>query len=156
MTPAESPAYREQLRAPMSWYFIGFLFGLSLALIFLWFGPYASLAGLVGGTLLSAWVVASYGRVGIELSGDSLTAGPATLPLAALGEARALSAEQARALQRHEADPRAFMLLRSYVRTAVRVEVVDPQDPHPYLYLSSRHPEKLAAAFARANAAAGS
>jgi hypothetical protein len=48
------------------------------------------------------------------------------------------------------------MLLRSYVKTAVRVEVVDPQDPHPYLYLSSRHPERLAAAFARANAAAGS
>jgi hypothetical protein len=46
------------------------------------------------------------------------------------------------------------MLLRSYVRTAVRIEVVDPQDPHPYLYLSSRHPEQLAAALARASAAA--
>jgi hypothetical protein len=55
----------------------------------------------------------------------------------------------------HENDARAFLLLRSYVKTAVRVEVVDPLDPHPYLYLSSRHPEKLAAAFARANAAAG-
>jgi hypothetical protein len=156
MTSAESPAYREQLRAPASWYFIGFLFGLALACIFLWFGPWQSLAGLVGGTLLSGWVVASYGRAGVELSGGTLKAGPAALPLSALGEARALSAEQARALQRHEADPRAFMLLRSYVKTAVRVEVVDPQDPHPYLYLSSRHPERLAAAFAKANAAAGS
>jgi hypothetical protein len=156
MTSAESPAYREQLRAPASWYFIGFLFGLALACIFLWFGPWQSLAGLVGGTLLSAWVVASYGRAGIELSGETLKAGPAALPLSALGEASALSAEQARALQRHEADPRAFMLLRSYVKTAVRVEVVDPQDPHPYLYLSSRHPERLAAAFAKAKAAAGS
>ncbi|HTJ71929.1 MAG TPA: DUF3093 domain-containing protein [Actinospica sp.] len=156
MTSAESPAYREQLRAPASWYFIGFLFGLALACIFLWFGPWQALAGLVGGTLVSAWVVASYGRVGIELDAEKLKAGPATLPLTALGTASALSAEQARALQTHEADPRAFMLLRSYVKTAVRVEVVDPQDPHPYLYLSSRRPEKLAAAFARANAVAGS
>ena len=151
---ADSAVYREQLRAPASWYFIGFLFGLALACIFLWFGPWQSLAGLVGGTLLAAWVVANYGRVGIELSDGSLKAGPATLPLAALGEASALSPERARALRMHEGDPRAYMLLRSYVRTAVRVEVVDPHDPHPYLYLSSRHPEKLAAAFAQANATA--
>jgi hypothetical protein len=156
MTSAESPAYREQLRAPASWYFIGFLFGIGLACIFFWFGPYASLAGLVGGTLLSAWVVAAYGNVGIELAAENLKAGPATLPLSALGTASALSAEKARALRMHEGDPRAFMLLRSYVKTAVRVEVVDPQDPHPYLYLSSRRPEKLAAAVARAYAAAGS
>ena len=154
MTTADSAAYREKLRAPASWYFIGFLFGLALACIFLWFGPWQSLAGLVGGTLVSAWIVARYGGVGIELSGESLKAGPATLPLSALGEARALSPERARALQLHEGDPRAYLLLRSYVKTAVRVEVVDPLDPHPYLYLSSRHPEKLAAALARATAAA--
>ena len=154
MTTADSAAYREKLRAPASWYFIGFLFGLALACIFLWFGPWQSLAGLVGGTLVSAWIVARYGGVGIELSDETLQAGPATLPLSALGEARALSPERARALRMHEGDPRAFLLLRSYVRTAVRVEVVDPLDPHPYLYLSSRHPEKLAAALARATAAA--
>ncbi|HEX4786896.1 MAG TPA: DUF3093 domain-containing protein [Actinospica sp.] len=155
MTTAEpTAAYREQLRAPASWYFIGFLFGLALACIFLWFGPWQALAGLVGGTLLSWYAVAAYGRVAIELAGDRLTAGPASLPLSSLGEARALDPARARALQMHEGDPRAFMLLRSYVRTAVRVEVVDPSDPHPYLYLSTRRPEQLAAAFARADAAA--
>jgi hypothetical protein len=154
MTTADSAKYRETLRAPASWYFIGFLFGLALALIFLWFGPGQSLTALVGGTLLSAWVVTSYGRVTIEVGGDSLKAGKATLPLDSLGEASVLDPERARALLTYEADPRAFLFLRSYVRTAVRVEVVDPQDPHPYLFLSSRHPEKLAAAFARANTAA--
>lgn len=154
MTSAEpAAAYREQLRAPASWYFIGFLFGLALACILLWFGPWQALAGLVGGTALSAYTVTAYGKAAIELSGDRLLAGPASLPLEALGEASALDPERARALRMHEADPRAFMLLRSYVRTAVRVEVVDPTDPHPYLYLSTRHPEQLAAAFARANAA---
>jgi DUF3093 family protein len=37
-------------------------------------------------------------------------------------------------------------LLRSYVPTAVRVDVTDPADPTPYLYLSTRRPEKLAKA----------
>jgi hypothetical protein len=42
------------------------------------------------------------------------------------------------------------MLLRSYVPTALRVEVTDPADPTPYLYLSTRDPEALAAAIGAA------
>ncbi|MBR7836226.1 DUF3093 domain-containing protein [Actinospica durhamensis] len=155
MTASESNgSYREQLRAPLSWYLISILFGLGLGIIFLVVGPWQALAGLVGGSALSAWVVFSYGRITIRLADGSLHAGPAVLPLSALGEARALDAEQARALRTQDADPRAYLLLRSYVRTAVRVEVVDPRDPHPYLYLSSRHPQRLAATIAGATAGA--
>ena len=155
MTSADSAAaYREHLRAPVSWYLIGVLFGVALGLIFAFEGAWQSVAGFAAGTVIAAWVVYNYGRASIELADGRLTAGPATLPLTSLGEASALSPDKARALRMHEGDPRAFMLLRSYVRTAVRIEVVDPQDPHPYLYLSSRHPEQLAAALARASAAA--
>ena len=38
------------------------------------------------------------------------------------------------------------MLMRGYVPRAVRIEVTDPQDPTPYVYLSSRDPEALASA----------
>jgi hypothetical protein len=72
-----------------------------------------------------------------------LEAGTARLPLTALGAATALDAEAARRLRTTEADARAFMLLRGYVRTAVRVDVTDPEDPTPYLYLSTRRPDKL-------------
>jgi len=138
--------YSETLRAPLSWYFIAFLGGLSLGVIFLVMSPWWSLAGLAGGTAVFCWAVAAYGRPVIEVSGDRLKAGPATLPAAALGPATALGAEKARALRTFEADPRAFLLLRSYIPTAVRVEVADPGDPTPYLYLSSRKPDQLAAA----------
>lgn len=57
-----------------------------------------------------------------------------------------LDAEEARAWRTHKADARAFMLLRGYVETAVRVEVTDPEDPTPYVYLSTRDPRGLAAA----------
>lgn len=143
---ADGPTYSERLRAPLSWFFIAFLAGLSLGIIFLVVSPWWSLAGLAGGTAAFCWAVAAYGRPVIEVSGGRLTAGPATLPAAAVGEATALGAEKARALRTFEADPRAFLLLRSYIPTAVRVEVADPGDPTPYLYLSSRKPEQLAAA----------
>ncbi len=155
MTASESNgSYREQLRAPVSWYFIGVLFGVAFGIIFLVVGPWQSLAGLLGGAALAIWVVAAYGRITIRLDDGNLHAGPASLPISALGEARVLDAEQARALRTQDADPRAYLLLRSYVRTAVRVEVIDPEDPHPYLYLSSRHPERLAATIAGATAGA--
>jgi len=138
--------YQETLRAPVSWWVIAFLFGLSIGIIFLVVGPWWSLTGLVAGTVLAGWTVAAYGRIAIHVTGSELEAGPATLPASVLGTAVALDAERARALRTYEADPRAFHLLRSYVSTAVRVEITDPSDPTPYLYLSSRRPEQLAAA----------
>ncbi len=46
------------------------------------------------------------------------------------------------------------MVLRGYVPTAVRVEVTDPQDPTPYVYLSTRHPQRLVEALASARESA--
>jgi hypothetical protein len=96
--------------------------------------------------------VVAYGRVPIRVTRTALQAGKATLPLPALGEAEALDEESAAALRGPESDVRAFMLLRGYVRTAVRVEVVDPADPTPYLYLSSRRPPHLVGTLPHARA----
>jgi hypothetical protein len=85
--------------------------------------------------------------------GGSLIAGDAKIPVSALGEAHVLDAEEARAWRSVKANPRAFMLLRAYIPTALRVEVTDPSDPTPYLYLSTREPERLAAALDAARAA---
>ncbi|MFC7909713.1 DUF3093 domain-containing protein [Streptomyces nigra] len=146
--------YEERLTAPRSWWLVSFLVGLSLALILLPFGTLPMLVGLVGGTAAAAVAASSYGSVRIRVVGDSLVAGDARIPLAALGEAEVLDAEEARAWRTHKADTRAFLLLRSYIPTALRVEVTDPEDPTPYLYLSTREPERLAEAIRSAKAAA--
>jgi hypothetical protein len=57
-----------------------------------------------------------------------------------------LDADEAAAWRTYKADPRAFLLLRSYIPTALRVEITDQADPTPYVYLSTRDPEGLAAA----------
>ncbi|MCC3766740.1 DUF3093 domain-containing protein [Streptomyces sp. UNOC14_S4] len=138
--------YEERLTAPRSWWFIAALLGVAMALILLPLGTVPMLGGLVGGAAVAAVAVSAYGSVRIRVVGDALVAGDAKIPLAALGEPEVLDAEQARAWRTHKADTRAFMLLRGYVPTAVRVEITDPQDPTPYLYLSTRSPERLAAA----------
>ncbi|MFE0354301.1 DUF3093 domain-containing protein [Streptomyces nigra] len=146
--------YEERLTAPRSWWLVSFLVGLSLALVLLPFGTLPMLVGLAGGTAAAAVAASSYGSVRIRVVGDSLVAGDARIPLTALGEAEVLDAEEARAWRTHKADTRAFLLLRSYIPTALRVEVTDPEDPTPYLYLSTREPERLAEAIRSAKAAA--
>ncbi|MEH0417965.1 DUF3093 domain-containing protein [Streptomyces sp. B21-083] len=146
--------YEERLTAPRSWWLISFLVGVSFALILLPFGTLPLLGGLVGGTAVAAVAASSYGSIRIRVVGDSLIAGEAKIPVAALGEAEILDAEEARAWRTYKADTRAFMLLRSYIPTALRVQVTDPKDPTPYLYLSTREPEQLVAALESARAAA--
>ncbi|MFF3334420.1 DUF3093 domain-containing protein [Streptomyces sp. NPDC002888] len=146
--------YEERLTAPRSWWLISFLVGVSFALVLLPFGTLPLLAGLVGGTAAAAVAASSYGSIRIRVVGDSLLAGEAKIPVTALGEAEVLDAEEARAWRTYKADTRAFLLLRSYIPTALRVEVTDPADPTPYLYLSTREPERLAEALKTARAAA--
>ncbi|MDX3311437.1 DUF3093 domain-containing protein [Streptomyces sp. ME08-AFT2] len=146
--------YEERLTAPRSWWLVSFLVGVSMALILLPFGTLPLLGGLVGGTAAAAVVASSYGSPRIRVVGDSLIAGEAKIPVTALGDAEVLDAEEARAWRTHKADTRAFLLLRSYIPTALKVEVTDPQDPTPYLYLSTREPERLARAIEAAREAA--
>jgi hypothetical protein len=138
--------YEERLTAPRSWWLISFLVGVAFALILLPFGTLPLLGGLVGGTAATAVVASSYGSVRIRVVGGSLIAGEAKIPVTALGAAEILDPDQARAWRTYKADTRAFLLLRAYIPRALRVEVTDPQDPTPYLYLSTREPERLAAA----------
>jgi hypothetical protein len=141
--------YDERLTAPRSWWLIAALAAIAAALIFFPLGTVPMLAGLVVVGALSAVAVSAYGAVRIRVVAGSLVAGDARIPLSALGAAEALDEEQALAWRTRRADPRAHMLLRGYVRTAVRVEVTDPEDPTPYLYLSTRRPSALVAALER-------
>ncbi|CAM5490054.1 MULTISPECIES: DUF3093 domain-containing protein [Streptomyces] len=145
-------SYEERLTAPRSWWVIAGLIGVACALMLLPLGTLPMLGGLIGGAALAAVAVSSYGSVRIRVVGDALIAGDARIPVSALGEARVLDPEEAVAWRTHKADTRAFMLLRSYVRTAVRVEITDPEDPTPYAYLSTREPERLVAALAAVRA----
>ncbi|MFJ8016796.1 DUF3093 domain-containing protein [Streptomyces sp. NPDC096339] len=149
-----SPAHHdERLTAPRSWWFISVLIGLACALMLLPLGTLPLLAGLVGGTALAGLLVSSYGSARVRVVNGALAAGEARIPVTALGDPEVLDAEEARAWRTYKADTRAFMLMRSYVPTALRIEVTDPADPTPYVYVSTREPEALRAAVLAAKTA---
>jgi hypothetical protein len=43
-------------------------------------------------------------------------------------------------------DMRAWLLIRGYISPIVRIQITDPNDPAPYWIVSTRNPQKLAAA----------
>ncbi|MEV7103908.1 DUF3093 domain-containing protein [Streptomyces atroolivaceus] len=143
-----APAFDERLTAPRTWWLIAIGIGVACALMLLPLGALPMLGGLVAGTAAACAAVSSYGSARIRVVAGALVAGDARIPLEALGDAEVLDGEEARAWRSYKADPRAFMLLRSYVPTAVRVKVTDPDDPTPYVYLSTREPQALVAALA--------
>lgn len=138
--------YDERLTAPPLWWLIPAAVALTGGAIVLPLGTGAALAGVAVGAVLASAAVSAYGSARIRVVQGSLVAGQARIPVSALGRAEVLEPEQAVAWRSYRADPRAFMLLRAYVPTAVRIEVVDPADPTPYLYLSTRRPQALVAA----------
>lgn len=150
-----APQYDERLTAPRSWWLLAALLGLSAGLVLLPLGTVPMLGGVIAAGALAAIGVSSYGSARIRVVAGSLVAGDARIPAEALGEPEVLDPEEARAWRTHKADPRAFMLLRSYVATAVRVEVTDPADPTPYVYVSTRDPEALASALRQLTRAQG-
>ncbi|MEZ0089594.1 DUF3093 domain-containing protein [Streptacidiphilus sp. EB129] len=142
--------YDERLTAPLTWWLLPAGSGLSFGLIFYLFGTVPGLIALVAGGAAAAVLLSSYGSARIRVVQGLLVAGEARIPVEALGDAHPLNREEAFAWRTRKADARAFMLLRSYIPTALRVEITDPEDPTPYAYLSTRTPEALAKALQEA------
>ena len=111
--------------------------------------PAGTIAGVaVGGVALVLIVLffLRYGAARVEVDGERLRAGRAVIERAYLGTVEALTGDDARHAFGRDCDPQAYLLLRSYVRGAVRVEITDPRDPAPYWVIATRHPDRLAAA----------
>ena len=69
-----------------------------------------------------------------------LYAGPAHISVDLLGPVEPLDAEEARRVHGVDADARAFLFTRPWLKRAVKVPVLDPADRTPYWLLSTRHP----------------
>ena len=111
------------------------------------------LAGLVGGGALAA-DGGEFVRVGADQGGGRLAGRGKDERSRWRRWARrpCWTREEAVAWRRTKADPRAFMLMRAYVPTALKVEVTEPGGSDAVVYLSTRSPQRLAAALERSAA----
>ena len=139
--------YAERLTVPLRWWVQGTMLvaSLWLALVVALPGPLAwSISGVV--LVLVLGLLLAYGSARVVVGDGELHAGRARIGAQHLGSATALDADATRRMAGVDADARAHLLLRPYLKRAVRVEITDPADPTPYWLVSSRHPDRLAGA----------
>jgi hypothetical protein len=138
--------FRERLTVPILWWVLAGLLSLSVLIaVATYLGPTWG-AGTAIATFLVA--VATFGSASIVISVNNkeIHVGRASIEHAYIAACRALNAEDARRRTGVEADARAHMVLRPYIKTAVEITLEDPVDPVPYWLVSTRHPQRLAAA----------
>lgn len=138
--------YVEALRVPVRWWVQGTLLVGSFWLAMIAAVPERLTWSVTGmAQLLLVLLLRSYGSKKIVVTDTWLYAGRARIERRYLGAAVPLDKEQMRALAGRYASARAYLLLRPYIATGVRVAIEDDQDPTPYWLLSSRRASELAA-----------
>jgi hypothetical protein len=145
--PGSRQAYAERLSVPLRWWVQGVMLLATFWLAFVVAIPGALpwvLSGVLGLVLVATF--ASYGSARLTVADGVFQAGRARIGVEHLGQAEALDAEHTRLAIGRDADVRAYLVIRPYLKRAVRVGVSDPADPTPYWLVSSRHPDRLAAA----------
>jgi len=119
--------YHERLGAPLTWWLVGLVAIAILATEVVpgWPLPVEVIiyVVLVGGVVA---MLLNWGRLTVDVGAGELRAGPARLPLTAIGEVTALDEAQTRSLRGPRADPAAYLMIRPYLRQSVYVEVASP------------------------------
>lgn len=151
MTTKNGVLYDERLYVSLRWwvqatmflatFWLAFIVALSPAV------AWAATGVLLGGTVL---LFLGYGAARVSVEDGTLLAGRARIPVHLLSDPVPLDAEDTRRLAGRDADVQAYLLLRPYLKRSVRVTVEDPEDPTPYWLVSTRHPDRLAAAISSA------
>jgi Protein of unknown function (DUF3093) len=153
---ASAGSYHERLFVPLRWWVQATMLLASLWLAFVVAMPAVVAWSATGVLLLLAFGgFAWLGRARVAVQDGVLYAGPAHIYVHLLGPAEPLDAEETRRVHGVDADARAFLFTRPYVKRSVMVPVLDPADRTPYWLVSTRHPQRLAAALT-ANAAQAS
>ena len=147
MPSPTSVAYSEHLYVPLRWWVQATMLLASLWLAFVVAMPAWAAWSATGVVLAVTFgLMAWFGSVRVAVRDGTLYAGPAHISLDLLGPAEPLDAEETRRVHGVDADARAFLLTRPYLKRSVKVVVEDPADRTPYWLVSTRHPRELAAA----------
>jgi hypothetical protein len=138
--------FHERLTVPISWWLLAGLFSLSVLLaVGAYLGPVWGVGTSIAALLVAAAIFSSASIV-ISVDAREVHVGRASIEHAYIAGCRALDGEETRRRASVEADARAHMVLRPYIKTAVEISLNDPDDPVPYWIVSTRHRERLAAA----------
>lgn len=150
-TPVRA-TYTEPRHVPLWWWFLIVFFVASLGVAVWWYrGVLDALVAAVVAGVVAAVIVIAWGRGPVVVDAEGVRVGPNRITWEWTGEITALDRDATAALLGPEADPRAFLQTRPWLHEAVRLDIADSADPHPYWIIGTRDATALAEAMTRAS-----
>jgi len=137
--------FKEVLRPPI--WVLAFIYFLFLSLVI---AIWAALDGLATTYALFAATaaivfIAFRMRSMISITSEELRIDSAHIEIKYLGSVEVLDAQSMRLLRTRNADPAAYLAIKFWTPTGVKIEVKDPRDPTPYWLVTSKRGEEIAA-----------
>jgi hypothetical protein len=144
-------SYRERL-SPSLWVIVSAAVAAPMAALVI--APIDTTLALVGGALVGVAIVGFLvaGSPIVQVRDGVLTAGRAHIDVGFTGEVTVLTGEEARHARGPGLQPRSWHVIRGGIDGVVIVEITDIDDPAPSWVISTRTPDRLAAALRRAQA----
>lgn len=107
--------------------------------------PFDIRVGLVVGLIgvLTIWGLLLLRAPQIRVTKDGLQVGRVSIPRTLIGEPVAIGKAEIFAERGPNLDPAAFKVFQGTVKTAIKIPIVDADDPTPYWLVSTRNPAKL-------------
>jgi hypothetical protein len=135
--------FREVIRPPL-WVlaFIYFMFLSLVVAVWAALGNRSALAALISTTVLII-VISIRARSHISITEAELVIDKAHIDKKYCGEVTALDRDAMRLLRTRDADPAAFLAIKFWISTGVKIAIVDDRDPTPYWLVSSKKAEEL-------------
>ena len=137
--------FKEVLRPPI--WVLAFIYFLLLSLVIaIWaaFDTTATIAALAAATIAIIYLAFAM-RSTISVDGKELRIDRAHIDIKYLGDVKILDSSAMRLLRTRDADPAAYLAIKFWVPTGVKIAVVDPRDPTPYWLITSKRGEEIAA-----------
>ena len=141
--------FREVLRPPI--WVLAFIYFLLLSVVLsVWaaFDNRATLITLAISTLTLIWIAFAM-RTVITFDGQLLRIDKAKIEIKYLGKVTLLDKTAMRLLRTRDADPAAFLAIKFWEPTGLRIDLNDPRDRTPYWLITSKRGEEIAALLSR-------
>lgn len=147
--------FRERLTVPVAWWVLAALFAVAMLAAFgFYLGPVWGI-GVAALSMAVAALVFTTMAVVVAVDATELRVGRAVVERSYLASVEALDRATTDRRAGVEADARAHLVLKPYIRTSVELVLDDPDDPVPYWLVSTRHPSRLAAVLATSETVPG-
>ena len=144
--PSNNPTFREVIYPSLAPISFAFFLLSSIGVIFA--SAYGSAWGWFVTLLLTILTLIGIyrSRLIIQVKDGKLFVAGAKIEKKFIGEVTALNPAEMKRLRGRDVNAIAFTEVRFWVKTGVKVEVNDANDPVPYWLISSKHTEKLVSA----------